>query len=891
MKTTKLLLILFLFTSLIYGQENKSKKVDWSKMGNNKSASFKEVQDDFYQYWEGKTPKKGQGYKIFKRWEYQAKDRVYPSGNLDLLSSTYSNYLEWEKNYTSKQNNNLSKDQLSLKSTTSNWTTLNGTSIPTGYDSGTGRLTFITFDPIDSSKMYVGSPDGGLWKTTDGGANWTTNTDFLTIIGCSGLVIHPTNTNLMYLATGDRETDRRSIGVLKSTDGGTTWSTTSLSWTDDDNYKITKIVMDPTNPLIMMVTTDGGVFKTTDGWATNTHTGTYDYFYDIEFKPTNLATPPSPTAVVYASSTNKIYKSTDNGTTWTAATGLPTSDVSRIELAVTKHNESKVYAVLGNSTNGLKGVYISTDSGASFSLKYNSINLLHADATPPSSPTPGWNGGQASHDLAIAVSPINQDLITIGGINQWQSTDGGTNWSRITYWLGLNPAYPTYVYDTKPYIHADIQYIAYSPHDDTTLYSTCDGGISKGILDGQSTWEDISNNIAVGQQTSISLSATDQNLFFTGLQDIGSLISTSPGSWSVLGGGDGEDGFIDRTNNNIKIYSTVNGEFSRNKNGVVSGYTKLNSEWFTPIHQDPTDANLVYVGGRPALYKSTNMLSNPDYVDPTWTALGTPNAGKNILRFEIAPSNNHIIYAITDNMISKSINSGVNWTNVTGTLPVANAKLKNLAISNTDPLKVWVVFSGYNATTKVFKTTDGGTTWVNLNSDTLPNLPINTIVHVKNSTNDAVYLGADIGVYYIDNSQSSWTQYATDLPKNSVQDLEIFYTSTATGKLRAATYGRGTWQADINFSTLGIGEIHVPISDILTLYPNPVTNGSLNIKLKDASAKYDYIIYNIAGSKITNGKLENIDNIIPLNNAVNGLYIIKLINGNKVSTQKFLIKN
>ena len=118
MKTTKLLLILFLFTSLIYGQENKSKKVDWSKMGNNKSASFKEVQDDFYQFWEGKTPKKGQGYKIFKRWEYQAKDRVYPSGNLDLLSSTYSNYLEWEKNYTSKQNNNLSKDQLSLKSTT-----------------------------------------------------------------------------------------------------------------------------------------------------------------------------------------------------------------------------------------------------------------------------------------------------------------------------------------------------------------------------------------------------------------------------------------------------------------------------------------------------------------------------------------------------------------------------------------------------------------------------------------------------------------------------------------------------------------------------------------------------------------------------------------------------
>ena len=133
------------------------------------------------------------------------------------------------------------------------------------------------------------------------------NSDFLTIIGCSGLVIDPSNTQIMYLATGDREEDRRSIGVLKSTDGGVTWATTDLVWTPIDNYKIRKIVMHPSNSDVMMVATDGGIFRTSDGWDTYTQTSNFDSYTDIEFKPG------APTTV-YASS-NSIYKSTDNGLT------------------------------------------------------------------------------------------------------------------------------------------------------------------------------------------------------------------------------------------------------------------------------------------------------------------------------------------------------------------------------------------------------------------------------------------------------------------------------------------------------------------------------------------------------------------------------------------------
>ncbi|MCG9794031.1 T9SS type A sorting domain-containing protein [Flavobacterium algicola] len=887
-----------LLTVLAFGQGSGTAK--WSKMGENKSVTFKQVQTDFNKYWSKRKPQKGQGYKIYKRWENQIEPRVYPSGNMSLLSSNYVNFMEWQNTVGTKQI--AAKNKISLKTALSGWTSLNGNSVPAGYDSGSGRLSFVTFDPIASQTMYVGSPDGGLWKTVNEGSSWTTHTDFLTVIGCSGLVIHPSQTNIMYLATGDRESDRKSIGVLKSTDGGENWNTTALTWaaTPADDYKITKIVMDPTNPLIMMLATNKGVFKTTDGWATSENITTpFDNgeFYDIEFKP-GISAPDS--NVVYASTYNEIFVSTDNGDNWTESTGLPTSDVARVELAVTPHNNEIVYAIAGNSESGLKGVYKSENSGVSFALVYETSNtnpnLLHSDADPLAA-TSGINGGQAGHDLAIAVSPLNSDLITVGGINQWQSTDGGVSWARITHWSGIDENYPGSAYpetETKPYIHADIQYIAYSPHENTTLYTTCDGGISRGIDDGQSTWVDLTNNIAVGQQTSISLSATNADKYFTGLQDIGSLITSSPGQWSVLSGGDGEDGFVDRTNENILVSSTVNGAFYRTKNGVKSQYSELTgSEWFTPIHQDPTVDNLVYVGGRPTLYKSTDILTNDDYEEPTWVALGTPHAGNNILRFEIAPSNNQVIYAITDDKISKSSDAGVSWMDITGTLPVGAAKLKNLAVSNTDASKVWVVFSGYNAASKVFKTIDGGAHWTDVNSTALPNLPINTIVYVKGSDNDVIYVGADIGVYSFDNAQTTWTSFSADLPKNSVQDLEIYYSTSTTGKLRAATYGRGSWESSITFTsaTLSTNEIAMTSAEAPIIYPNPVSDAMVNVKLQDNSKIYEYVIYDLKGAALLKGVLDVNNTKIAVPTLTSGIYFIKMINGTSVSNQKIVIKN
>ncbi|MFZ1749188.1 MAG: hypothetical protein WAU01_03315 [Saprospiraceae bacterium] len=742
------------------------------------------MQKAFNQDWEGVKPKKGVGFKVFKRWENFMEPRVYPSGDLTLPTTSYGNYLEWQKNNVRQ----ISGARSIAQGSVANWTEIGPLSKPSGFDSGVGRIDFVRFHPTDPNILYVCSPDGGLWKSVNGGTNWTTNTDFLTIIGCSDLVIDPTNPQIMYLATGNREFDRSSIGIFKSTNGGISWSPTAVVFPPSNGITIRRLIMDPTNPQIMIAALNTGIMRTNDGWATFTEPtlSAQTILDDVEFKPGDPNT-------VYSIG-KSFYKSTDKGVTWSHITSMlpdPT-DLTRGLIAVTAANPDYVYAVYGNVAGGYLGTFRSTNSATSFTqmssmASLGNNNILNCDTLTTNIQ------GQASHNLAIVVSPTDAQLVTIGGCNIWQSTDGGTTWKLSAYWLGNDTNYPGSGVAHPDYVHADIQSLDYLPGSNSVLFATCDGGISKSTNNG-ANWTDISHDLRVSQMTNVGQSSLTPYNMITGLQDIGTLKNTN-GNWYVTNGGDGEDGFIDRTNDNNIITSNPNGAFALSNDGGVTRFdiTGLPAgvEFLSPIHQDPTNASLVYAGGRPELYSSSVALSNPM---ATWTMLGAPAGGGSggIIRFEIAPSNNQIIYAIKANNLSKSINAGMTFTEITGSLPVGDAQLTNLCIANTDPDKVWVTFSGYAAGVKVFKTTNGGTSWTNISTG-LPNLPMNTIVYTKDSPKDAIYLGADIGVYYMDNT-TPWTSFFTGLPNNHVNDLEIYY---PTSKIRAATYGRGLWESDL----------------------------------------------------------------------------------------------
>ncbi|MES2557366.1 MAG: PKD domain-containing protein [Bacteroidota bacterium] len=750
------LLFLLFFPMFASGQGD----TNWVQLMSDPTANFYDVQAAFNNYWKDRPVEKGKGYKAFKRWENYMEPRVYPSGDMTLPSLTYPNYQEW----LSEQSDEPSPAPNGF--TLGNWTALGPFGVSNG--GGAGRINFVRFDPTNSNTIFVGAPDGGLWKSTNGGTSWTTSTDQLTVIGCTDVAIDPGNTQVMYLATGDGEAgDCYSVGVLKSTDGGATWNTTGLNWTVNQGRTISKLLMHPTNSQILIAATSNGIYRTTDGGVNWTQTSTGS-FKDLEFMP---GTPNT----VYISGTI-FRKSTDNGVTWTTITsGLPTTGVERIAIAVTAANTAYVYLLIGRSSDqGLLGVYRSTDSGTAFTSQHGATgpNLL------------GWNsnggdsGGQAFYDLSIAASPTAANTIVVGGVNTWRSTDGGVNWTINSHWTGSG----------APYVHADVHAIEYLPGSGTTYFVGHDGGISKTTNSGTS-FTDISANLAIAQQYRIGLSTTTAGRMMTGHQDNGTNLLNG-GTWNEVYGGDGMDCFIDRTNNNTLYGSYVYGDYYKSTNGG-GAWTTITSglpggDWLCAWHQDPVTAATLYAGGRTAMYRTTNGGT-------AWSALGTPSGSGSIVEFVIAPSNNQIIYSVKYNAVSKSTNGGTTWTNVTGTLPVGSASLTNVTVSNTDPNIVWVTFSGYSAANKVFKSTNGGTSWTNTTTG-LPNVPCNTIVYQNAAANDVVYVGTDIGVFYRDNTMGSWVAYMDGLPRVSVRDLEIYY---LTGKIRAATFGRGTWESNV----------------------------------------------------------------------------------------------
>ena len=132
----------------------------------------------------------------------------------------------------------------------------------------------------------------------------------------------------------------------------------------------------------------------------------------------------------------------------------------------------------------------------------------------------------------------------------------------------------------------------------------------------------------------------------------------------------------------------------------------------------------------------------------------------------------------------KTTNSGQSWTSIKPGLP--NYNISDVTVSDNDPNRLWVTMSEYNASNKVFESTNGGATWTNITGTNLPNLPVNCIVHQANANED-LYIGTDIGVYHKDNTMSDWAPYKNGLPNVVVNELEIHY---PTNRIRAATFGR-----------------------------------------------------------------------------------------------------
>jgi photosystem II stability/assembly factor-like uncharacterized protein len=674
--------------------------------------------------------------RLFGRWEWFTMPRTYPTGRWDN-----ERVLAELQRVRAVDSDLLSKMGAPIMSPAPKWLPLGPSDVVGGTN--LGRVNAIAFDPLNPQVVYIGAADGGLWKSTNGGAGWTTLTDNLPTLSIADIAVDPVTPSNLFIATGDGFGygnpfwgGTYSIGVWASTNGGASWNPTGLTLTVGQNRTIRRLAIHPANPKILLAATSAGLFRTADAgvtWTSIWNTSTYD----VEFNPANGD-------VVYAT-TNQVMKSVNAGVGFAPLTA--TCQGARYNIEVAKSNPNTLYTLC--TTNGT--VQKSTNAGATWTT-----------TTAPGVTLYGY------YDNVLAVSPVDANVALVAGFDIKKTTNGGSSWAAVSA-AG----------------HVDNHCMRFAPTSSTEIIVGNDGGLFR-TANGGATWASLNKGLSITQFYRVGLSKTTPGLFVAGAQDNGNM-KLSAGTWTSITDADGMGGFIDYSNNNTVYATTQYGALFRSINGGAA-WTPIplpsSGAWVTPFLQDPVAPNTIYAA-TDKVYKSTNQGT-------LWSAISGPLAG--ISRFTVLKvhANPKFLVAGDGHKLYRTTNAGASWTDITGTLPVGANYLTDAAMNDNDPQMLWVTFSGYNAGQKVFKSVDGGATWTNI-SGGLPNIPINCVVSEKKALNP-IYIGTDSGVYYLKDGFANFVPFKPGLPNVIVDELEIHYGSK---KIIAATYGRGLWRNDL----------------------------------------------------------------------------------------------
>ena len=712
------------------------------------------VKQSFDQAWEGRSYQKGKGWKQFHRWYWFMDQRTWPSGER----------LDPAVHMEAAAEVNAARDRASGQRDVSLWEPLGPTfwnSI--SYNPGNGRVNAVAVDPTNDQVVYAGTPAAGLWKSTNGGNGWTALFTDLPSMGVSGIAVHPTAPDTVYIATGDGDGgDTYSAGVLKSYDGGLTWNATGLDWTLGQARNTRALRMHPYDPQRLVCATSNGLFRTVNGGA-SWGLSVPGSFYDVEFRPGD-------SLITYAC-TDRFYRSGANGVSFSAVTnGLPSSDlVGRMAIAVTPADPWLVYVLCSKEEDdSFLGLYRSTDGGFSFEEMSTAPNLFGYQEDGSDS------GGQAWYDMALAADPNDPQTLYAGGVNVWKSTNGGLGWTIVSHWTS-----PSEI----GYTHADIHGLEVL---NGKLYCASDGGLYVSEDDGEE-WTDLSAGLDITQFYRLGGSELESDLIMAGAQDNGSNRYVD-GQWTHVFGADGMEAAVDPTDP-FTVYASyqLGGIMRSVDRGVNWDFIGDNvgeeGPWVTPFAIDPFNPYRMVAG-------YTNVWISDDQGD-SWGMASNWSDEEQVRCLAIAPSDGNVIYVGRNDLLMRSTLGGANWVPING-VELPQLTPTSFAVDPTDPLHVWLSYSGTTNGQKVFESMDGGDTWTN-RSFGLPNVPVNSIA-LNPGVVDGVYVGTDLGVFYRDDILNAWEPFGEGMPNVVVTELEV---NQASGKLRAATFGRGIWQADL----------------------------------------------------------------------------------------------
>lgn len=644
----------------------------------------------------------------------------------------------------------------------------------------------IDQSPTEPDVLFCGTEAGGVYKTTDRGLHWQHSSANTLMRAVRSVRIDPTDASTVYAGDAAR--------LYKTVDGGQNWTTVLTQ----PGLAANAIAVNPANPDLVLVAGDGGLFRSENGGL--------DWVQLYSGNCWDLAIHPEQPSIVYLLKTNaaaqrcEFFKSEDFGASFSLrdegwySSSHPNRRDDGARMTVTPAAPGLVYVVLiGDSKpgdNGFIGVFRSDDAGESWALPNPPVGGPYTDAHPNLMTLNNTNTlYQGFYNLCIAASHEQPGQVLIGGLNLWKTEDGAQSYTPLGGYQG-----------NLPWIHPDQQGMSVLGPD---VWVANDGGVNYST-DFFQNHESRKNGIIASDFWGFG-SGWNEDLLVGGRYHNGNtaMRNTFPeGEALRLGGAEAPTGYVNPGIAGKAYFSDISSrvipQSIEEQVLVFPSLSQYPNESYFAAHSselefDPLCYRHIYIGKEHQLWRSTNEGASFELVQ----AFGSdPN--RPLLHFELSRSQPGLIYAYQRTSfygatLWKTTDGGENWQALD--FPAANSqRAGTMALSPEDGNTLWAAFGHQpNDAAKVFKTTDGGLSWENW---TTPTLDGHTAIYVfhQGGTDGAVYLGTNFGVFYRDDSMSDWELYNAGLPNATYCNIiRPFY---KTGKLRMATYSHGVWEAD-----------------------------------------------------------------------------------------------
>ena len=680
-----------------------------------------------------------------------------------------------------------------------------------------GRAMAAVGTTGDPHTYYAGYTGGGVWKTTNGGASWTSLFDKETVSSIGAVAVAPSDPNVVYVGTGEaciRGNLSHGDGVYKSTDAGKTWTNVGLK----DTRHIGALLVHPKDPDLVYVAALGhvyganaerGVFRSRDGGKTwekvlfrDERTGAIDLTMDpgnpnILFAALWEANR-TPWSLQSGGPGSSLYRSADGGSSWkkVEGNGWPETVLGKIGVSVSGADGNRVYVML-EAADEKGGLYRSDDGGESWKQVTDDHRLRHRP----------W------YYTHVAADPREVDTLYVMCVGLYRSKDGGRTWTPI---------------ETP---HGDYHHLWIDPRDSKRMALANDGGATISV-DGGLTWSRQDNqptaqfyHVSVDDQWPYMLYGSQQDNSSVGIRSRSDQGSIGRADWNPVGGG--EAGYVSATPDGSTVYA---GEYfgiltrldrrteqahnvsvwPDNTDGHEAANLKYRFNWTEPILVSRHDPSVVYYAGN-VVFRTTDLGMSWTPISPDLTRndkskqqrSGGPVTGENIsieyydVVFSLAesPRQKGLLWAGTDDgLVHLTRDDGKTWTNVTPKDLPEWSLISQIDASPHDPATAYLAvdrheLDDYKA--YLWSTHDYGRTWQRLGASGIPEGSFVRAVREDPVRKGLLYAGTETGVFVSFDDGARFQPLKLNLPTVPVHDLVV-----KGSELVLATHGRAFWILD-----------------------------------------------------------------------------------------------